>query len=343
MAEFLKPAKQLGPNAHAQIRTVDLNTPIIPFQIPQEFIAAWQSGTLEQVGALLKNVDTGKIVGHLQETGALEHGASALLGGPAGVAVSMTFQAASMFQNHQMGRQLTAIEESLGAMHSLQLLTAVSSVVGIGVTVASTAIILSKMKAIEGALSGIEQKVDRLPSQWRELNLSKTLEKIETQLERLEEVPVRKDARPVLQKVEEELHSGFNDIHSGIRQVVAEAEIDPDLLQTLLAALAVSGSAQFKALLEMDDTEAALQRARTQSAKMQSLAFEMPRDLLARRINGEPELASQISGHAAQIRLVMASKPSLTENLIARDLSGLRYLRVLEEEKENPLLVLPSI
>ena len=320
-----------------------MNTPIIPFQIPQHFIAAWQSGALEQVGALLKDVDTGKIVGHLQETGVFQHGASALIGGPIGMTASVASQAIGHYQNHMMGHQLTAIQDSLGAMQSLQMLTAVSSVVGIGVTVASTAIILSKMKSIEGTLSGIEQKIDRLPSQWRDLNLAKTLGRIETQLERLQEVPLRKDAGPVLQKVEEELHSGFNDLHSGVRQVVAEAEIDADLLQTLLAALALAGSAQFKALFELDDTKAALQRAQTQSAKMQSLAFEMPKDLMARRISGEPERAAQVSASAGQIRMIMASRPSFTENLIARDVSGFQYLRALDEEQESPLLVLPSI
>jgi hypothetical protein len=146
-----------------------------------------------------------------------------------------------------------------------------------------------------------------------------------------------------LQRVEEELHSGFNALHSGVRQVVAEVEIDAELLQTLLAALAVSGSAQFKALYQMDDTRAALQRAQTQSAKMQSLAFEMPKDKLKRRISGDSTVASQIAGQASEIRLIMASRPSLTENLISRDVSGFRYLKALEDEQECPLLVLPSI
>lgn len=318
-------------------------TQTIPFQIPQKFIAAWQDGTLEQVGALLKNVDTGKVVGHLQETGALQHASATFSAGPVGLVASTASQAVGLVQNHQLGKQLTAMQNSLGSMQSLQMLTAVSSVVGIGVTVASTAIILSKMKAIEGTLSTIEQTVEKLPSQWRDLNLRKTLEKMETQLERLQEVPARKDAKPVLQRVEEELHSGFNAIHSGVRQVVAEVEIDTELLQTLLAALAVSGSAQFKALYQMDDIEAALQRAQTQSAKMQSLAFEMPKDKLKRRMIEDSKVASQIADQASEIRLIMASRPSLTENLISRDVSGLQYLRALEEEQESPLLVLPSI
>lgn len=318
-------------------------TQAIPFQIPQKFIAAWQDGTLEQVGALLKNVDTGKIVGHLQETGALQHMSTTFAAGPVGLVASTASQAFGLMQNHQMGKQLTAMQNSLGSMQSLQMLTAVSSVVGIGVTVASTAIILSKMKAIEGTLSTIEQTVEKLPSQWRDLDLRKTLEKIETQLERLQEVPARRDPKPVLQKVEEELHSGFNALHSGVRQVVAEVEIDADLLQTLLAALAVAGSAQFKALYQMDDTETALLRAQNQSAKMQSLAFEMPKDKLKRRIGGASTVASQIASQASEIRLIMASRPSLTKDLIHRDVSGLRYLKALEEEQECPLLVLPSV
>jgi type III secretion system FlhB-like substrate exporter len=93
----------------------------------------------------------------------------------------------------------------------------------------------------------------------------------------------------------------------------------------------------------MDDTRAALQRAQTQSAKMQSLAFEMPKDKLKRRISGDSTVASQIAGQASEIRLIMASRPSLTENLISRDVSGFRYLKALEDEQECPLLVLPSI
>ena len=317
-------------------------TPIIPFQIPQQFIAAWNSGALQQVGALLKDVDTGQIVAHLQETGAFQHSVAGLAGGPVGLAASVAGQAVGVLQNHQMGKQLTAIQSSLGAMQSIQTLTAVSSVVGIGVTVASTAIILSKIQAIDHKISSLEQSLEKLPAQWRTLNLRNTLGEVETQLERLQEVPARKDTRPVLHKVEEQLHSGFNALHSGVRQVVAEIEIDPEMLQTLLAALAISGSAQIKALYQMDEIEAALQRAQTQSGKMQDLALEMPRDRLSQQLIGEAETASQIAEQASQIRLIMASRPALTQRLISLNVSGPAYLNALEEELENPLLVLPA-
>lgn len=316
--------------------------PIIPFQIPTQFIAAWQSGALQQVGALLKDVDTGRIVAHLQETGAFQQSVTSLASGPIGLGANVLGQGIGLVQNHQMGKQLTAIQSSLGAMQSIQMLTAVSSVVGIGVTVASTAIILSKLKAVDHKLSSLEQSLEKLPAEWRALNLRKTLGDVETQLERLQEVPTRKDAAPVLHKVEEQLHAGFNALHTGVRQVVAEVEIDAELLQTLLAALAISGSAQIKALYQMDETQAALQRAQTQSSKMQTLAIEMPRDRLSQRLIGGAETAQQIAEQASQVRLIMASRPALTQRLITLDISGPAYLNALKEEQEIPLLVLPA-
>jgi len=318
-------------------------SPTIPFQIPQQFLAAWNTGALQQVGALLKDAETGKIVAHLQETGAFQNVAQNLAGGPIGLIANTAGQGIGLVQNHKMGQQLASIQGSLGAMQSLQMLTAVSAVVGIGVTVASTAVILSKMKAIDQKISSLEKRLENLPSEWRALGLQSVLGQIETQLERLQEVPSRKDARPVLQNVEEQLHSGFNTLHSGVRQIVAEVEIDADLLQTLLAALAISGSAQIKALYQMDETDVALQRAQTQSAKMQTLALEMPKDQLSTRLVGGPDVALQIAEQASQIRLVMASRPALTQRLIELEVSGSNYLRVLEEEREEPLLFLSSV
>ena len=317
-------------------------SPQIPFHIPQQFIAAWNSGALQQVGALLKDVETGQIVGHLQETGAFQNAIGSLAGGPVGSVANVTGQAVGLAQNHLMAKQLMALQSSLGSMQSMQMLTAVSSVVGIGVTVASTAVILSKMQAIDHKISTLEQSLEKLPAEWRALNLRNTLGEVETQLERLQEVPTRKDAGPVLNKVEEQLHSGFNALHSGVRQVVAEIEIDPEVLQTLLAALAISGAAQIKALYQMDETETALQRAQMQSSKMLALALEMPRDKLSQRLVGGADAALQIAEQASQVRLVMASRPALTQRLIDLGISGPNYLNVLEDEQETPLLVLPA-
>lgn len=257
------------------------------------------------------------------------------------MAASLTERVVRLVQNRSMGKQLTEIQASLGSMQSLQMLTSVSSVDGIGVTVANTAIISSKMKAVDGKLSTIEQAIENLLTQWRDMNLRKALGQVETQLERLQEVPARKGTNPVLQAVEAELHSCFNTLHTGVSQVFVEAQIDPDLLQTLLEALVISAAAQFKALYQMDETEAALRRAQTQSGKMQTLAFEMPKDKLSQRLGGDGTIASQIADQSSQIRLVMASRPSLTQNVLNRDISGRRYLDVLEEENESPLLILP--
>lgn len=42
------------------------------FEVPRQFVAQVASGQVDRFGAILKEVATGRIVGHLQETGAMQ-------------------------------------------------------------------------------------------------------------------------------------------------------------------------------------------------------------------------------------------------------------------------------
>ena len=107
----------------------------IPFDIPSQLRAAYEAGELVRRGGLLKDAATGRIVTHLQETGALQKvlqtglsfdptGATSLIG---------------MAQNTAIIGKLNAMQAMMGTLQVLQVASLASSVVGIGVTAASTA------------------------------------------------------------------------------------------------------------------------------------------------------------------------------------------------------------
>jgi hypothetical protein len=46
---------------------------MIPFKIPDGLLADVASGKVIRIGAMLHDADTGRIIAHLQETGALQN------------------------------------------------------------------------------------------------------------------------------------------------------------------------------------------------------------------------------------------------------------------------------
>lgn len=316
---------------------------LIPFVVPSEFEALRAVGEVQRYGALLKNVSTGQIVGHVQETGAFQSLLSSAVGsGPVGSVVNAAVGGATIVQNEQIKGKIDAMQSMIGNMQSLQVGTLLTSVAGLGVTVASTMVILNRMKKLEDMLGRMEDKLDAFQNLSRDLQLKTTLQKIETQLERLSEVPARKDAEPIVKDAEAALHEGFNALHAGTLSVVAQVKIDDDLLRSLLEGLAVSGGAQVQSLLWLDEKEAARARAARQAEKLQELAFRMPQDVLGKRLAGGSESAQQLSNAASELRLRTASMPSLAQRLNDTEVHGRAYLDTAQQEGRQPLLILPA-
>lgn len=308
----------------------------IPFDIPTQFKAAVAAGDLIPNGALLKDAVTGRIVAHLQETGALQKALqSGLSFDPTGATGLI-----GIAQNAAITSKLNAMQAMMGTMQVLQVATLASSVIGIGVTAASTAMILNRLNQVDKAIVGLEASVADLPSKWREMDLRAKIVTVRTSLERLQEAEVRPDAENVVKSVEERLSYVFDEIHSGLVEVVIQARVDAGLVRSLLASLALCGSAQIKSLLWLDMKAAAEIRSRYQVAKLEDLAFLMPRDLMRDRLGHDQTAALGISQDFSEMRMRIASQPSLARTLIAREINGREYVERVEQEETEPYLLL---
>lgn len=312
----------------------------IPFEIPAQFLAGLNSGDLVRYGTILKDVTTGKIVGHVQETGLLQKALqSGLSLNPAtGTAAGLI----GVAQNTAVLSKLNAMQAMMGTIQTLQIASLASSVIGIGVTAATAAMILNRLKEIDRSLESIESSIAALPSKWRELDLRKRMINVSTAVDRLQEAEMRSDADNVVKNVEEKLNYAFDELHDGISSFVLEAKIDEQLLRGLLAALALCGSAQLKSLIWLDEKKAAEHRASQHCAKMLQLAFRMPRDIMADKLTGGPQLALEISQDCSEIRLRIASQPDLVRSLILHDINGRDFIDRIQNDETAPLLILPS-
>lgn len=310
----------------------------IPFDVPARFLLGFHTGQLERYGAILKDVDTGRIVGHLQETNVFQKALGTSLSFDPTGATSLI----GVAQNAAISHKLDAMQAIMGTLQTLQIATLASSVVGIGVTAATAAMILGRLNEIDGTLARIEGSITALPSKWREMDLRRKPVTVGTAAERLQEAEVRRDAEGIVREVEERLSYVFDELHDGVCNVVVEGRVDAGLLRSLLAGLALCGSAQIKSLIWLDMKEAAELRARQQFAKLQELAFRMPRDVMAERMEGGTEQALGISRDCSEIRLRVASQPDLARVLISRGIHGREFIERIQAEDSEPLLLLPT-
>jgi hypothetical protein len=310
----------------------------IPFSAAAEHIPGLLSGQVVRYGAILKDATTGQILGHVQETGVAQKilqaglsfdptGATGLIG---------------VAQNVAISTKLNAMQQALGGLQVLQYASLFSSVVGVGVTAASTAMILKRLTSVDEALSRIEDSLESLPARWRELSLRSRLLDVSTSIERLHEASFRSDASKVVSQVEKDLQKGFNHIHDGLCSVVIEAKVDPGLLRALLAGLSLCGASEFKALVWLDEKDAAQHRSRVQFEKLQQLAFLMPKSQLAMRLVDGEGLSSAISEESSEIRHRVATQPALIQSLIDLGINGRAYVEQIQQEEKEPLLLLPS-
>ncbi len=317
---------------------------LIPFSVAAENIPGLASGQLVRYGAILKDANTGRIVAHLQETGLLgkmmEKGAGALgnvanpLGGVGSIVTAV--------QNEQIKSKLNHLESLMGGLKTLQLATLVTSVAGIGVTMASTAIILKRIGALDDSLKRVEDKLDALPAKWREMRVREGLVDLQTHVERLDESIYRPDAEQVFGAVEEKLGYSFNRFADAIRLVAAAPAVEGEHLRMLLAALSICADAQFRALVYLDMKEAAQKRAESQNEVLRKLTWEMPPDILEMRLGSNREAARGIAGFASDLRLRLAARPHMLGTMIAGNIHGRDYIETSGQELDELLLVMPS-
>lgn len=95
-------------------------------------------------------------------------------------------------------------------------------------------------------------------------------------------------------------------------------------------------------MIWLDMKEAAEHRARLQFDKLCSLAFLMPRHVLAERLERGAADAAGISKDSSEIRLRAASQPDLARTLIRQGIHGREFIDRVEGEEAEPLLILPT-
>jgi len=151
----------------------------IPFEIPAQFLPMVNAGEVVRYGALLRDAETGRFVGHLKEAGKLGETLAALPVSP----ISSAVKIGSAISQHV---QLANIQQVLNSLQLLSSVGAFASVAGLGVCVAGFAIMNHKLNRIDakldkvlGELAYVRQAVNELGFKWDTITMARMKSAIE--------------------------------------------------------------------------------------------------------------------------------------------------------------------
>ncbi len=315
--------------------------------IPAKYQALLAAGKLVRRGALIIDPNAGRIIGHLQETARFAKTVSGMAN-PLSAALKVAelgIGGINTVQLEQVKKRLATMQEMLGVIEGLQVATLATSVAGIGVSAASAAIVCHRINLLRDDVTKLGKDVAEFREEWRITQLQDLLDRAMTRVERVGSIRNRNDQRGVLQEAETVLHDVFTASLSRGKALLKMENIPVEALQIIIDGLMISGATRVKALLLLDEGEEAKNVAVQQVKVFGELSVAMPSDVLVSRlvaVKNPMEVAKQVSAIFSEARLQSASVPHLVAHLSSESMQPSDFLKVADEETENPIIFMSS-
>ena len=322
----------------------------IPFDIPASFAAQLASGDIIRVGALLKDGATGRILAHLQETGALQSALTHLSPSafsPLGL-VNTVLEGANTFQLHQ----LTGMVQGL---QTLGMATLGVGVLGIGVSVAGTVLLSRRMAQLQHEVDQLRHELSRVASAVHQgfadiegRDIDSLFADIKSAFEHAQSLSVQGSANS-WENLVLELRKLGNRCQALSNRLQTATPLPFELVQRLMVAELTCRAASVQALVWRNHMKAALLESRANADALHArLSVLNPADFMSRQLGSSssqtPDMQAITQRTAALFSDLrthgrMAQQQTLLlTTLKERSVNGEHYLRELSERSDHHLL-----
>lgn len=337
--------------------------PIYLFEIPSALQAAVQSGVYKQVGALITNPSTGRIVAHLQQTGAARDLAMTLVNNaPAvlqtlGSPVNLISAAATFMQNR-------AILRGIETLRVMQMGGLALTGLDIGISLAGFAITQARLKEISRGLADARDQLTRIAARIEDLfddTVRGELVELETVCQQVDDAWVMADPGPVWRAADGVLSRLEGRFFDRAAQIIdnqglpawqaVERFLDAALLASATLVSVRTATREVEAARKAADRGAArLQRLTGGIGVRQMLGFDMSREGVLSRA-GQVDALTRLQPSAAarvtrlrQREEVTASSGLALQRLLAAGVDGRDYLQRMRDEKNvDYAVILPDL
>ena len=317
----------------------------IPFEVPAKFATQLAAGELVRYGSILKNAGTGQIVGHLQETGVVQALLSSLapsVSSPLSLASNLVNLIPNIYTAIQVGEikaEISQVKAMMGTLQSLQVATLGLSLVGLGVSVASFFYMRKRFNAVDERLDQVLDAIEKGFEDQRKAALRKQMSRTKGLIQSAELAKKLKESQSEYRAVAAKLADQAAYFEGEISFLVtAKGPVPVDLFWQLTQSLMLCNNVRIDCGIRSNELEHTLGTAEAVASDYQSLF----NPLTPARFDGSVENGLNTVRVLRDITDSAASKPYLIDYLRTRRITGEEYLGKLEQEKENPLLMLKA-
>lgn len=315
----------------------------IPFEVPAKFAAQLATGELVRYGGLLKSVGTGQIVAHLQETGVAQSVLSSLVSSaptPLSLVSGLINAGTGVYtavQVGQIGTQISQLNTMMATLQTLQVATLGVSLVGVGVSVAGFLYMRKRFNALDGRLDQLMNAIHTGFENQRKADLRAHMSRTKGLMQRAEHAKNLSSPQSEYREIAAALadQAAYFDGEISVT-LSAKGPIPVDLFWQLAQSLMLCNNVRIDCGIRSNELQHTLRTAESVASEYQGLfnpltpmSFEGPVESGL----GTVRVLRDISDSAA-------SKPYLIDYLRTHRISGEEYVDAVEQEQQNPLLML---
>ncbi len=327
----------------------------ILMNVPSWLLKAVKLGRAYVDGATVKESSSHKILGHLQAS----KGLLSALPGPLGTATKLGKLVSSLGANVQLGQ----LKDMVSTLQLISGVGAAASVLNLGVSVAGFALVLSRLKDLDGHLDVIEKKVDKVQKHLARRQLADVV----TALQRCEDAfHGSPDHQVQVWRTEERvfhLHlvtvfmelfgDDFSALSSGSTNCLTWSEhgLDADEMARMLAWPMLCIQAQSEVLLLLGELGAARSISERVVTWLDRLKVD-PLRFVQQRARGKaigPNQAEELNAQAVELNKLLdaaqrdaRSRLSLYDTMIERGIDSRRYVELIRGNNTPQILWLPA-
>jgi hypothetical protein len=312
----------------------------ILFEIPAVYEAAVRGGSLVQVGGLLKDAMSGRIVAHLQESGIAQQLISnAMLGAssPIGFATKMVSDLGNTGSGIYTAIQVNQIKTMVAGLQALQIATLGVSLVGVGVSVAGFVYMHKRFNALDDKIEKLMEAVNSGFESQHKVALRSHLSQVAGLIQQATQAHTLSNPSREYSRIAENLAAEAAHFEGELEFVVkVSGKIDLAIFWQLAQTLMTCNSARIDCRLRSNELRNALTVAEDVAGNYGKLFGTLT----------PISFTASEETNAATVRVLKditdaaATKPYLIDYLHSRRIDGPSYLARLEGEKERPLLML---
>lgn len=310
----------------------------IPFDLPAQFLQGIANGDIVRYGTILKDAETGRIVGHLQESGIAQSLLSQTISSatsPLSFISSITNTGSSIYTAAQV-HQLKAMMETLQA---LQVATLGVSLIGVGVSVAGFLYMRKRLNSLDSRVDKLIDAVKMGFENQEKAGFRQQMSRTKSLVQRAELAKSMLDPAKEYKEVAAQLADQAAFFEGEIAfQISARGPIKHNTFWLLAQLWMLCNSVRIDCLIRANELHNAQHVSERIAGEYQGL-FE--------RI-GPASFDTHHSEGKATITILRDvtdaahSKPFLLDYLRVRRIDGPTYLDRLDREKEQPMLILSA-